>query len=356
MKKVLLIATTSLQMDGITIVIRNILEMVGSIVKLEILLGKGGEKKYLDELSKKGIRYYITRDRELMPFAYICDLNKVLRSEKYDVIHVHGNSATMALEMWCAWMNGIPIRIAHGHQNKTNHPLIHSIMKIPLNLCATSIVACGKDAGKFLSFFSEAIVVPNCIDIEKFRYRQDIRTKIREELEILDSYVIGHIGRFEKQKNQSFLISIMPELLKYKEETKLLLIGEGSLMDNIKKKAKESGVDKNVIFYGNANNVDELLQAMDVFVLPSLFEGFGISAIEAQAAGLPCVLSDRVPRETKVINDCYYISIDYPNEWISIIDKLDNDRKERQYGADEVKKAGFSLEELRKVIIKIWKI
>ena len=163
---------------------------------------------------------------------------------------------------------------------------------------ATELFACGQEAGKWMFGGQNFTVLNNAIDAEKYIYNASVRAEVRQELGIEpQSLVVGHVGRLSPQKNHAYLIDVFHALLQKHADSKLVLVGRGNLEAEIRKQCENLGIADRVIFTGVRNDVNRLLQAMDVFLLPSVYEGLGIVAVEAQAAGLPCVCSNRVPEE-----------------------------------------------------------
>ena len=189
---------------------------------------------------------------------------------------------------------------------------------------------------KYSTSFKKAI-------IDKYRYNVEVRTQKRKELDLSDEFVIGNVGSFKPQKNQQFLINVFNELLNevpQKAHYRLMLVGEGALRTELEKKVNELGIKSYVLFTGSRDDVDELLQAMDVYALPSLYEGLPVTGIEAQAAGLPCIFSDTITKEVKICNT-KYLSLDDEYAWAREILKLQY--FERKDTSDIVHKRGYDI-------------
>ena len=198
-------------------------------------------------------------------------------------------------------------------------------------------------------------ILNNAIDLDKYKYSKKIRDKKREELGIKENaFVIGHIGRFVKQKNHEFIIDVFNEIHKENKNAILLLVGQGPLMDEMKEKVKGLKLTRCVKFLGQRNDANELYQAFDVFFFPSLYEGLGMVAIEAQVSGLPCVVSTEVPSIAKVTDCLEFLELeDTINTWKNtILDKLNEKRKSH---IEEVRKAGYDIKEEVKKLEKKYK-
>lgn len=267
---------------------------------------------------------------------------------EYKIIHAHVRS-TASIFLKIAKRYGLTT-IAHSHSTSNGYGIGASIKNaLQKNLLSYSdfLLAASEEAGKWL-FGSEAIkednffVLNNAINTEKFIFNKEIREEVRKKMKIDTKTVIGHVGNFKKEKNHKFLIDIFKEYHTINPNSILMLVGEGNLEDTIKNKVKDYGLLDSVLFLGSRSNVNELMQAMDVFVFPSLFEGLGIVAIEAQAAGLPTLVSDTLPIEVKVTDIIDFISLNASfKEWENAIFKKTNYRREDK--KIEVIQAGYDI-------------
>ena len=268
-------------------------------------------------------------------FKYHKTLKKVLQEGQYKIVHSHINALSV-FSLWAAKSAGVPVRIAHSHSTSNKKEwkktLLKNILRPFSKVFATDYFCCSELAGRWLfgnKTYDQGKVylLNNAIDVDKFKYDEKIRKEKRKELNIKDNQlVIGHIGRFVQQKNHEFLIDIFNEIYKQDKNAILLLIGEGPLKEEIQNKVNELGLDKNVKFLGQRNDANELYQAMDAFVLPSLYEGLPVVGVEAQASGLPCFFSTDMTKETKVLGTTQFIELaKSPEMWAqSILQKLKN--------------------------------
>ncbi len=285
-------------------------------------------------------------------FKYIRELTKVLKEGKYKIVHSHINTLSV-FPLYCAKKARVPVRIAHSHSTTNKKEWKKNLMKQLLKpfskLFATDYFACTEYAGRWLFGNKEfdkgnVYVLNNAIDVDKFKYDEKIRKLKRKELGIKDNQiVIGHIGRFVAQKNHTFLIDVFNEVHKQNKKTILLLIGQGPLQEEIKDKVNNLGLRESVMFLGQRNDVNELYQAMDTFLFPSLYEGLGMVLIEAQCSGLPCVCSAEVPKVAKVTKNLTFVSLkEKMNKWVDIvISKLKSLKRSNNYSA--ITKAGFNI-------------
>ena len=267
------------------------------------------EDSYMEEIRELGGKIYCI-DKPGSSFQSIKQLNSFFRlhAGEYTWLHNHEVYLTFLLRP-IAKRYGLEKFIVHCHatkySDKTLNAVRNRILCLPIRFMKVERFACSEAAGKFL--YGEKMlkagnvfIMHNAIDCEKFRFRPEVRERLRKEMGLEGKFVIGHVGRFERQKNHEFLIEVFAEVKKRRPESILLLVGQGSLESRIKYMVVEKNVEKNVVYLGQRNDVADLLQAIDVFVLPSLYEGLPISLLEAQASGLRCITSDVVTAEASV--------------------------------------------------------
>lgn len=320
--KVLVIATTRLGYEGITSVIMNYYRNINlDKIKYDFILGSGAMDWVINEIKDKGGDIYNIPIRNKNPLKYLFKLVRIIKKNKYKIIHVHGNSSTIYLEMLAAKLSNVPIRIAHSHNSTCNHKFIHYLLKKPLNKIITNPIACSKLAGNWL-YNKEYTIINNGIDIEKFIYNEKIRNEYRKKFDIENRFVIGHIGHFSYQKNHEFLLNIFKEIYKKEPSAILILIGDGKLRKEIEDQIENLKIEKNVILLGKRDDIFNIIQAMDVFLFPSRFEGLPVSLVEVQAAGIQCIVSDAITKECNITGKVKYISL----------------KKDKVYWAEEVVK------------------
>ena len=259
------------------------------------------------------------------PIRNYKETKRFLIENKIDVIHCHMTLANF-IPLMAAKRAKVNLRICHSHEAGTSSKnfiasILNDVYKRICLLCANKYVACGKEAGKFLYRGEEFIVLNNALDLEKFRYKEDVRSEIRKKLSIeKDSIVIGHIGRFIDVKNHQFIVEIFKELLSINNKFKLLLIGSGELENQIRELVKKLNIEDNVIFTGVISNTYDYYNAFDIFVLPSQREGLPLVALESQANGLKCYLSKNIDTNSCVIDSCKMLPLE-KKIWINEIIK-----------------------------------
>ncbi|MDV3427266.1 MAG: glycosyltransferase family 1 protein, partial [Bacillota bacterium] len=245
-------------------------------------------------------------------FIYCRQLDQIIKENgPYEIVHSH-TLFNSGFVMKIAAENGVKCRITHSHttQNKVNSSMIlkiyEKVMRYLIIKYSTHYAACSKAAGNYLFgeelFRREGIIIKNGIDAEKFKFNNDIRRIIRKDLNISDCFVIGYVGHLAAVKNLDFLLDVFKQIHMVNPSSVLLLAGDGNERIKLENKIKEFNLEANVIMTGNIVNVNEMLSAMDVFVFPSLFGGLGTALIEAQANGLPCIVSDSIPDDA-IITD-----------------------------------------------------
>lgn len=316
---------------------------------------------YEPELIAHGSRVFHLQEPSLNYRKFLQDIRQIMTETNYDVVHAH-TMFNIGWIMMVAKQRKVPVRVTHAHSALDNgHSLkktiYESVMRRLILSDSTDLVACGEKAGIRLfgkkAYCQKGKLILNGIDTEKFRYSEEKRRQIREQYHLGECFVIGHVGHLEKVKNQSFLLELMPELLKRKPETMLLLLGEGNDHRMLEEKIVKLELQDHVIMTGNVSNVSDYLSAMDVFAFPSLFEGMPLSIIEVQANGLPCVISDRVPKDVFLTDLVHPLSLnDDKEKWIELICRLR--RNSAQIYADDLKASGFDTSGVMRKIYQIY--
>lgn len=264
------------------------------------------------------------------PLVRYRQLRNLMRHGKYDVVHDHTGYRSV-LSMLAAWREGVPCRIAHAHIAgiPENHfdTIARFVCTGVVKKFATNLFACGEDAsrwmwGKLKNEPGEVKIVRNAIQMNDYRFSATSRLRKRSELGLGERFVIGNVARLSRQKNQSRLLQIFGKIAKLDSDAVLLLVGSGEDLENLREQAETLCLADRVMFLGARSDVPDLLSALDAFVLPSLYEGLPVVLIEAEANGLPLVVSDSVSREGQLADRCMAISLDASDEiWArSILD------------------------------------
>lgn len=312
---------------GLETLIMNIYRKIDrSKVQFDFLVHYKEKHFYDEEIESLGGKIYRLSFRNDGNIAkYIRDLDNFFRNNHYEIVHGHmGSTACFYLGM--AKKYKVPIRILHSHNTSTEKNIKGIIKQQMLKvstLFANEYFACGKKAGEFLYKDKEFTIIHNAIDLEKFKPNAMVRDMYRKEMNLEDKVVIGHIGRFNSQKNHKFILDMFSEFCKRNQNSNLILIGEGETESDMKKYAVQLGIDDKVIFLGVKKNINELYNIMDIFILPSLFEGLPVVGVECQAAGKKTLLSNTITNEISLTSLVEFLPIQGEKVIENWVDKLE---------------------------------
>ena len=334
-------------------------EMDRDRIQFDFLANKPVPGEYDEEIRSLGGRVFVSPGLNPVHYPryrrYVLDLLQENRDIR--IVHAH-NEAMGYYALQSAKDAGIRIRIAHAHNTRIirdyKYPL-KLVCKQLLPGAATDYWSCGRDAGIYYygkkRWNTSGFILHNAIDVERFGFRPEVREHQRRQTGLEKCFVIGHVGRFNVQKNHSRLLDIFAAVAKAVPEARLVLIGTGELEQAMKEKAQHLGILDRTIMPGQMADVSTWYQAMDCFVLPSLFEGLPVVGIEAQAAGLPCVFSDRVTDEVLLSPEACRISLDTDDsEWARQIAAARQPETNRLQGMETVRRAGYDIhKEARKL-------
>ena len=297
--------------------------------------------------------------------AYLLRAARKMITRDYDVIHIHSGSVfNLTAAAWFAKRKKLKV-IVHSHAtgvNNASHRLIRNLSSGILSRSADVFLACSKEAAAFM--FPEPVVrnekytvIKNGIDLERFAFHPEVRGKVRKQLDLEDRMMVCCVGRFSAEKNQLFLLDVFMSYRRKNPRASLLLIGgDGPAREKIQARTKELGIEEDVRLLLEREDVPDLLSAADVFVLPSLYEGLGIAAVEAQAAGLPVICSENVPAEAAVSRLFHQLPLsEGPEAWAAEIDRLIP--AARKDVTDEIVRHGYaagqSAQELEKIYLSL---
>jgi glycosyltransferase involved in cell wall biosynthesis len=258
--------------------------------------------------------------------SYANKIREIIKKENIDVVETHTYLSSF-LPLGVAKIMQVPLRIAHSHtaKNEANQQISRRIYiiisKYLINIFSNIKVSCGNQAGLSLFGNNYYTIIPNSINTDTFRFSEQNRKDIRKKLGLdKNTILVGNVGRIEKVKNHNFMLELLQYSKSIGKDIKLLLVGDGVLRESVYIQAKNMKLQNNIIFYGKSDNVAPLYSAMDVFIMPSFWEGVPVAAIEAQANGLKCIFSDRIDRSTKLLTSTKFISIDAgPECWVELI-------------------------------------
>lgn len=326
-----------------------------------LVLDDGNEYEYEGKFEELGAKVH---KLDGVWFNHPLDIVKYCRAmdeffknhHDYVAVHMNGSSKNFML-LYYAKKYGIKRRIVHSHSSGFTTKskikiMLGNILKSPLIHLTTDFFACSTVAaewlfGKKISDSGKVKIIPNAVDLDQYEFDADRRIKIRKELNISDDTIlIGHVGRFTKVKNHKFLLEVFKQIHEANPKTFLIMAGIGELLEEMKDYAKQLQIDSYVNFLGFREDVMDLTQAMDVFLMPSLYEGFPVTGIESQASGCPCVFSDSITREAALLDATKYISLQVPvkkwaQETLSIVGTVD-----RIKSKEILKKKGFDINDV----------
>lgn len=312
------------------------------------IVGEDTGKRQLlhDRFEKAGFHVFYVTPKKLNLIKNIREMFRIMKNGNYDAVHVHFEEWSF-LYLWIAKICGVPERICHAHmaymvgERKKPH---YKLFRILLNHFATLRLACSKDAGDHLYGNNPFVIIHNAINLAEYTFSEEKRTMKRRELGVGNCFVMGTVGRLSFQKNPELTVEIFNEVKRRKNDSKLLFVGQGELEAIVRKKVAALGLSDSVLFLGLRNDVPELLQAMDVFVLPSRFEGLGIVYVEAQAAGLKTfATANVVPQEACISKDLFtYVSqSELPAGWADKI--LSVDTRDRMDTSKLIQSCGYDI-------------
>ena len=307
-------------------------------VRSDFVMVNEPDKQLKEHISKLGGKLFVLQMRNRNPLAYMGKLSRIIREGGYDAVHVHGNSCTLLTEMTAARIAGMKVRITHAHNTSCKQKFLHAVLRPFFDGSYTAAAACGEAAGNFLYGNRPFTILKNGIETARFAFDAGTRQRVREQMHLEDRFVVLHVGGFNEYKNQEFLIRPLMRAMKNRKDLVMLFAGDGERLEAVKEKA---GNHSQIQFLGKRSDVPELLAAADLFVLPSLYEGFPISLIEAQASGLPCFVSDAVTKDSAITELVRFLPLDEA-EWESVLMKaVREDVKRRDVAAERVRQAGF---------------
>lgn len=359
-KKALILLPYLKNGDGTAVALMNYYqELIEHGWRIDFLVLKIIECEWLNKVKADGNNIYELPKENKYSYKVSRKIRSIIKEGKYDIVHVNmpGHVGFETLKM--ARQYGIGKRIFHAHNPRNNLNLktviSTKVYDYLLQREATELVACSKSAGNSRFGNKDFQVLKNVIDTDRFVYRLEDRRYIREKLHIEKKVVVGVVGRFAAQKNPEFLLECFAEYNKLNKESVLLWIGDGELQEKIQDRAKNMGLKGACLFVGRKNNIEKWYSAMDLFLLPSKFEGMGIVFLEAQCTGLPCFGSTNVPIETEVTELMHRISLKQEaNYWATAMKKVTDMSGDRRSRASEFINAGYTHEATKSDLLNMY--
>lgn len=329
MKKILIFGYSSM-VGGVETYISNLLKYIDkNKFTIDMLVQEKIMGINADKLENNYNRIYIVENFKKHPLKAYKMLAKLYKQNNYDIIYMCLSTSSSILYALPAkkYNNNVKI-VVHSHNGSDKKAFQHIIFRGILNNVADVKLACSKLAaewmyGKKKIKKEQIIIINNAIETDRFLFNQDTREKIRKNLKIDNNqFLIGHVGRFSQQKNQIELIDIFSELLKINTEFMLLLIGDGELKSKVIEKCRQNKISDKVIILDSKSNIYEYYQAMDLFVMPSLFEGLPIVGIEAQTSGLDCIFSRNITKESNITGKIIFLELKDYKKWCEQICRI----------------------------------
>lgn len=294
-----------------------------SKIQFDFVVHKNPYQNFVNEVQSMGANVYEITPYNKNIFAFTYEVYKIVKKGHYDIVHSNMNSLS-GFPLLAAGLAGARVRILHNHTTDSKAEGFRTVLKRFLRpfarLFANQYWACSNLAAKWM-YGDYALdnknvsVINNAIDLDMYAFNSIKRNELRKKLGLRGKFVVGHVGRFVRTKNHDFLIDIFVEVAKKRDDAVLVLIGEGPLMESIKNEVSNLHLANKVFFLGVRNDVADLYNAMDVFLFPSLYEGLGMVAVEAQVNGLPVVASTGVPTEVKASNNIIWIDLNEKAEY-----------------------------------------
>lgn len=348
---------------GVETVVMNYYRHIDrSAVQFDFVIHRDGKPLLDDEIKSLGGRVYKVDSYRSNLFKHIYQIKKIVQENEYKIVHSHMNTLAV-FSLFAAWWGGASVRIVHNHTTTDKKEKIRSFLKYALRpfskTFANQYIACSKISGEWMfgkTFCSRYVwILKNAIDIEKFLYNKKKRNETRKKFGISEnSFVIGHVGRFVPVKNHLFLLEILKSLITRNKDVYLILVGDGPLMEYIVSEVKNKNLDGYVRLLGLRDDVTSIYSAMDVFVLPSWYEGLPVVSVEAQANGLPCIISNRVSDECRLTSAVSFLSLENSAE--SWANKIWSCSKERnRFAQEEIKVAGYDITQEAKRLEEFYK-
>ncbi|WP_174734330.1 glycosyltransferase family 1 protein [Mesobacillus harenae] len=326
------------------------------------------ETCYFDEEIKSldGIIHRINNIKELGAIGLISKLKHLIKAQSIEAIHAH-TSLSIGVVMYAAKKAGVPIRIAHSHttvdprKSTFKRNIYNTIMKSLIKKYSTHYLMCGDDAGRFLfgsNYLRNTKLLPNAIDLSQYTVAENNIQKTKKTLSLLNNtLIIGQVGSFKETKNHKFSLEIASKLKEKGINFKMLFAGEGELMEECIEYSRDLGVDNNILFLGNRSDISTLMNVFDVLLMPSLFEGLPVTLVEAQAAGLSCVVSNNISIESDFgVDLVVFLSLEESKEvWVKkIIESSKKERVDKNIINESIKNRGYAIEESVRLVSEIY--
>ena len=315
-------------------------------VQFDFLVSVEEEGYFDQEIQAMGGVIFHAYPLKKNPVRNYYDIARIVRENHYDIVHRHTGSAFGYFDLRAARHGGAKHLILHSHNNQAGNQILHILSNIFLKIPCEQF-ACSREAGEWLFGPNQDFkIINNAIACDKFCFHPEERIRIRRELQLEDKLVIGHVGRFEDQKNHLRMLKMFKAVINKCPNSVLVLVGIGSLQNQCIQLANDLGIIDQVLFLGARTDVSELMQGFDLFCLPSLYEGFPFVLVEAQASGLVCIASTNVPTECNVTGNVHFVDLEKTDlEWADNILNYCNAVSDRGKYAKKMKDLGYDIKQ-----------
>lgn len=354
-----------LESGGVEAVLWNYLSRIDDIDFEIAITSTSTNSIFKEKFEAAGIPLLYLSDRKTNPIKHIIECFRLLRHGKYDCVHCHINNWSW-MYLTLAKLSKIPVRIGHSHlgyqQNEKHKPYTNGIRGLLLKQSATDMFACGKEAGERMwgeqnMNSGDVVIMRNAVEINAYAYDVGARSKVRKELGISqETLVLINIGRLSDQKNQHYLIECVKKI-NPSQDWKLLIVGKGPMEEELRSQIVTNGLSDNVSLLGARDDIPALLSAADVFIFPSIGEGFPVVLVEAQLSGLPCLISDQVSTESALTDQAKFLPLDNPDLWVHMIEEIQRGDREQRYQRAQwgISASGYDIDREKEVLSAYYK-
>ncbi len=329
-------------------------QMDRSKIQFDFLQFQPGPADFDEEILALGGRIHHATGKGKDLRQSMAQITAIVRENDYHIVHRHFSNASMFLELWAARRGGADCLIAHSHNTSSRNVKQHYLFRYPLYRISNWHLACAEDAGHWMFGDRAFHIIPNGIDATVFRYDPQASLKIREELGIeADRLVFGHVGRFNEVKNHAFILQVFKEIVAEVPDAILLLAGDGTLRPAMEQWTKHNQLDSNVRFLGVRSDIPALMSAMNLFLMPSLYEGLPVTLVEAQSTGLPCLVSDVVTEDIKITPCVEFLNLSEPARlWATRA--IEMSLWPRQETSEAIKRSGYDIRDVAATLAKLY--
>lgn len=324
-------------------------------IQFDFMFHSNNTGVFSKEIEELGGKIYLQPTKKNL-FKCYRSMKKIFINNNYDIVHIHTTYAITYIDALVAKKSGVKNIIIHSHNNSANlkKKIIHYLLRNNQKKLATTKLSCSSLASKWMFKDDSAFVIKNAIDINKFSYNEETRNNIRKELNLSNKFILGNVARFSYQKNHKYLLKIFEEYRKINVNAHLLLIGSGEDLPKIKKLISKNNINESVTILPPKSDIQNYMMAMDIFLLPSRYEGLGIVAVEAQALGMNVIITDMAPKEVKLTNNLVFQSVKKNvNRWCESIEKMRLSKGDNNV-YEKIINSGYIIEETVKEISNMY--